>query len=495
MRAPHERFTSEWSFVLTALGITLGTGNVWRFPRIIAQEGGVFLIPWAAGLALVCYPLLVGEAALGQRVRLGVVGAFASLGDPKRASMGTFLAFTTFATLCFDAVVCGWCIRYFLQALTRELFANPLAGQTYYHQIAWSRFAGTWDTIPYLVVALALTWTIVSRGLRRGIERLHRIAVPLVFAVLFVLAARGLTISGGASGLGHVFRIEWSRLLEPRLWYQGLLQAIGTSAAGWGWMLTYAGSIQPGTSRSRAVARVVLGCAIASLLATLALIPLAYGAEASEAVRRNLVSRAGGFMFVWVPTLLARASWGAIVAVPLYGALALATVLTLVAQLETVVRIGVDLGTDRVRIAGGLVGLAAVLGFPAAMSMAVLDAQSWICETLALLGPALVGLGITRYGAARLYREVFAPEPRPGIPRRAFALVFGVVAPLATVALVAGQLLGTLGSSTAPATALFAPTGLGTAVAGLLIALLVVRGFTPELVRRTFAHQIAGARE
>ncbi len=495
MRAPHERFTSEWSFVLTALGITLGTGNVWRFPRIIAQEGGVFLIPWAVGLALFCYPLLVGEAALGQRARLGVVGAFASLGDSKRAVLGTFLGLVTLGTLCIGAVVCGWCIHYFLQALTRDLFANPLAGQTYYHQIAWSRFAGTWDTLPYLVVALAVTWTIVSRGVRRGIERLHRVAVPLVFAVLFVLAARGLTITGEASGLGRVFRIDWARLAEPRLWYQGLLQAVGTTAAGWGWMLTYAGSMQPGTSRARAVAKVVAGCAIASLLATLALIPLAYGAEASEAVRRNLVSRAGGFMFVWVPTLLARVSGGAILAVLLYGALALATALTLVAQLETVVRIGIDLGTERVRISAGIAALTVVLGFPAAISMSVLDAESWVLETLALAGPALVGLGITRYGAERLYREVFVPEPHPGIPRRIFAIVFGVVAPLGSLWLVVAQLLGTFASSTAPATAFFAPTGLGTVMVGLVTAVLVVRSFTPELVRRTFEHQIAGPRE
>ena len=52
MRVAHERFDGEWSFVLTALGITLGTGNVWRFPRIIAQDGGVFLIPWFVGLLL-----------------------------------------------------------------------------------------------------------------------------------------------------------------------------------------------------------------------------------------------------------------------------------------------------------------------------------------------------------------------------------------------------------------------------------------------------------
>jgi NSS family neurotransmitter:Na+ symporter len=491
MRVAHERFDGEWSFVLTALGITLGTGNVWRFPRIIAQEGGVFLIPWFVGLLLFCYPLLVAEAALGQRVRQGLVGAFANLGDRRNASLGTFLAVTTLGTLCFDAVVCGWCIHYFVDALTHDLFASPLAGQTYYHQREWLEFAGTWDAVPFLVVALGVAWTVVSRGVRRGIERMHRFAVPLVFSILFVLAVRGLTIAGVAAGLGHVFRIDWWRLTEPHLWYRGLLQAVGTTAAGWGWMLTYSGSMAPGTNRARAVGRVVAGCVIASLLATLALIPLAYGAEVSDALRRNLVSRAGGFMFVWVPTLLGRVSWGSILAILLYGALALATVLTLVAQLETVVRIGVDLGAERVRLSGALALMAAVLGFPSARSMAVLDGQSWIFETLALAGPALVGYAITRYGAERLYREVFAPEARPGIPERVFKVMFAVVAPAGTALLLAGQVLSTFRTSTSPGVAAFAPTGLGTVMLGALVVAIVARAFTPAIVQRTFEGQIS----
>ncbi len=491
MRAPHERFQSEWSFVLAALGIALGTGNVWRFPRIIAQEGGVFLIPWCVCLVCFCYPLLLGEVALGQRVRLGLVGAFANLGNRRHAWIGTFLAIATLGTLCYVAVVCGWCFRYFVQSLSQELFASPLSGQIYYHQIEWRRFAGTWSAVPYQVVALALAWTAVSRGVRGGIERLHRVAVPLIFSILFVLAIHSVTLTGVAAGLGRVFGIQWSRLLEPHLWYRGLLQAVGTTAAGFGWMLTYAGSMPPGTRRSRAVARVIAGCAVASLLATVALVPLAYGSEIPDAVRRNLVSKAGGFVFVWVPTLLARVAWGPVLAILLYGALTLATVLTLVAQLETVSRIGIDLGAERVRIVSGLTLLAVILGLPAVLRMGALDAESWICESLLLVGAALMGYAITRYGAARLYQEVFAREDRPGLSQRLFRSFFGFWAPLGTAALLAGQALSTLGTSSAAGVAAFDPTGLGTLALGAVAVALFARWFTPELVSRTFAHQIA----
>ncbi len=40
-------FSSRWGIVLAGLGMAVGTGNLWRFPRIAAQNGGgAFLIPW-----------------------------------------------------------------------------------------------------------------------------------------------------------------------------------------------------------------------------------------------------------------------------------------------------------------------------------------------------------------------------------------------------------------------------------------------------------------
>ena len=46
-------FSSRWTLVLATLGMAIGTGNVWRFPRVMAQNGGgTFLIPWAIFLGI-----------------------------------------------------------------------------------------------------------------------------------------------------------------------------------------------------------------------------------------------------------------------------------------------------------------------------------------------------------------------------------------------------------------------------------------------------------
>ena len=48
-----EQFTSRWGLIASLLGMAIGAGNLWRFPRVAAQNGGgAFLIPWALFLFL-----------------------------------------------------------------------------------------------------------------------------------------------------------------------------------------------------------------------------------------------------------------------------------------------------------------------------------------------------------------------------------------------------------------------------------------------------------
>jgi NSS family neurotransmitter:Na+ symporter len=60
------RFSSRFAFLVSALGIAVGTGNIWRFPRIAASNGGdegagSFLIAWITFLFLWSIPLIIVE--------------------------------------------------------------------------------------------------------------------------------------------------------------------------------------------------------------------------------------------------------------------------------------------------------------------------------------------------------------------------------------------------------------------------------------------------
>ena len=84
--AKPETFSSRWGLIVTGLGMAVGTGNLWRFPRIAAQNGGAaFLSPWVIFLFIWSLPLLIAEFGLGRGARRGVVGAFATFVGTKFA--------------------------------------------------------------------------------------------------------------------------------------------------------------------------------------------------------------------------------------------------------------------------------------------------------------------------------------------------------------------------------------------------------------------------
>ena len=104
-----ETFTSRWSLLLAALGMAVGTGNIWRFPRVIAQNGGApFLIPWIIFLFLWSIPLLMIEFGIGKKTRMGTIGAFGRLMGANYAWLGAFVGFCSMAIMFYYSVVAGW---------------------------------------------------------------------------------------------------------------------------------------------------------------------------------------------------------------------------------------------------------------------------------------------------------------------------------------------------------------------------------------------------
>jgi len=110
----------------------VGTGNIWRFPRIAATNGGdegagAFLVAWVIFLFLWSIPLIIAEYIMGRKSRKGTVGAFVSLVGGKFAWMGGFVGLVTTAITFYYSVVVGWCIYYFIQMLSKPLPATTEA--------------------------------------------------------------------------------------------------------------------------------------------------------------------------------------------------------------------------------------------------------------------------------------------------------------------------------------------------------------------------------
>src|SRR5919106_3590097 len=185
-----EVFASRFTFVAAAIGMAVGTGNIWRFPREAGLNGGgAFLIALVVANLVWAIPILMSESLLGSRSRLGTVGAFRDFMGRRFAWMGGFMGFVTVGIMFYYSVVCGWSIRYFVYAITGRFQPGTDT------QGLWDGFTGTpWQTILFHAISIGLVGLIVYRGLKRGFEAILKYSIPFLFVLLVILALRAMTL-------------------------------------------------------------------------------------------------------------------------------------------------------------------------------------------------------------------------------------------------------------------------------------------------------------
>jgi NSS family neurotransmitter:Na+ symporter len=170
--AGKQRFSSQLGFFLSVLGIAVGTGNIWRFPRIAAQNGGeegagAFLVAWLVFLFVWSIPLIMIEYVWGRTHRVGVVATFIKVGGERFAWMGAFVAFVASAITFFYSVVVGWCLYYLFQSITQ-----PLPLTTEEAMSVWEDYQrGGWPLL-FHGMAMGLGALAISKGVR-SIERVN----------------------------------------------------------------------------------------------------------------------------------------------------------------------------------------------------------------------------------------------------------------------------------------------------------------------------------
>ncbi|MGB5400363.1 MAG: sodium-dependent transporter, partial [Thermoanaerobaculia bacterium] len=182
-----EQFSSRWGLILATLGMAVGTGNIWRFPRIVATNGGgAFLVAWVVFLFIWSVPLMIVEFSFGKRGRKGTVGSFIAMAGKGSGWMGGWVALCATAIMFYYSVVAGWCLRYFAAAVQGGLTGENSIG-------FWESYAGSGLAWVTNAIALGLAITVVWFGVR-GIEKVAKVLIPSLFVLVLMLAIRAVTL-------------------------------------------------------------------------------------------------------------------------------------------------------------------------------------------------------------------------------------------------------------------------------------------------------------
>ena len=167
-----QRFSSRIAFILCAMGIAIGTGNIWRFSRIAANTGGeegagAFLFAWVVFLFLWSVPLIIAEYAIGRKTRMGVIGSFVKIAGEKFAWMGAFVAFVATAITFFYSVVIGWCLYYFVRMATGDLPQSVDSAME-----IWNNYQDSYWPLFFHAIVMCLGTLAIWKGVK-SIERVN----------------------------------------------------------------------------------------------------------------------------------------------------------------------------------------------------------------------------------------------------------------------------------------------------------------------------------
>ncbi len=373
MNEKKDQFTSRFGLIAAALGMAIGAGNIWRFPRLAGQYGGSFLIPWFLFLFLWSIPLLIVEFSMGKGTRLGVIGAFKKIAGKNYTWMALFISICTTAILFYYSVVTGWSLKFFLLSLSGDLLKLD-------YNVYWTQYTSSvYQPLLFHIISALIASAVIYKGITNGIEKFSKIIVPALYLLLIAAAVRAVTLPGAGEGLHYYFSFSWSDLSNYKVWLDGLSQSAWSTGAGWGLLLTY--SVYAGKDVNVVENSIYAGIGnnIASIIAGLAIIPAVFALSLStEAAHTALAAGNQGLAFITIPQIFSKMSGGSVFSIVFFLALFFAALSSMIAMLELAVRVLMDFGMARKSSVVVIFVLIVIAGAPSAVSIDFFDNQDWV---------------------------------------------------------------------------------------------------------------------
>ena len=293
------QWSSRFAFLMASIGAAVGLGNLWRFPFQTGQNGGsAFVIVYILCVALIAYPIMMGEIAVGRRKRLSAVGSTAGLAaDLGRTrawgAVGFLGLLATYLVMTVYCVIAGQVIAYAAMSFA-GVFSGAASGASlpFYDGAAMSIL---WQTI-----FLAVTMIIVAAGLRGGVERFGNIVMPVFFVMIAALSVYALATGDASKALDYLFAPRFDEI-TPAVVLAALGQAFFSLSVGGGAMLTY-GAFLDRKENIGSNAAIIAGADTAvAVVAGLVIFPVVFAHGLDPAAGMSLIFNALPRVFATMP--------------------------------------------------------------------------------------------------------------------------------------------------------------------------------------------------
>jgi NSS family neurotransmitter:Na+ symporter len=328
----HEVWTSRTAFMMATIGAAVGLGNLWRFPYIAGANGGAgFVLVYLGCVFLLGLPVMLAEMVIGRRGQQSAVGTMKTLVERRGRSpfwkvIGWFSLAVPFVGLSYYAVVAAWSLDYLSLAVTGAF--EGLTGETSAARFE-TQIGQPLRQLFLHAAFIGMSVWVVANGLHGGIERIAKIVMPALFAILLFLVGYNIFRADFGQAFAFLFTPDFSKL-DMQAILMALGQALFSISIGVGVLITYSAYLPKDFSLTQSAAIICIGDTGVALLAGLAIFPVVfqYGLSAGEGP---------GLIFVTLPIGFGQMPGGTIIGALFFLLLFFAAYTTAIGMLEPVV--------------------------------------------------------------------------------------------------------------------------------------------------------------
>lgn len=405
-----EKFSSRLGFILISAGCAIGLGNVWRFPYIVGKYGGAaFVLIYLLFLLILGLPIMVMEFSVGRASGASVAQSFDKL-ESKGQKWHWYKYFGmagNYLLMMFYTTIGGWMLQYFIKMITGKFERLDAEGVS---NVFSGMLKQPVNMSAFMIIVVVTCFSICGLGLQKGVEKITKLMMIMLLALMIILAVRSFTLPNAEAGLRFYLYPDFGKMIEYGLFdtiSAAMGQAFFTLSLGIGSIAIFGSYIGRERSLTGEAICVTSLDTFVALIAGLIIFPacFAYGVDPGEGP---------SLIFITLPNVFNAMEGGRIWGTLFFLFMLFAAVSTIIAVFENIISFAIDLtGCSRKKAVIGniisiiILSMPCVLGFnlwsdftPFGAGSNVLDLEDFIVSNNLLSIGSLVYLLFctSRYG-------------------------------------------------------------------------------------------------
>ncbi|WII94496.1 sodium-dependent transporter [Moraxella haemolytica] len=400
MSVQRESWSARSGFILAAIGSAVGLGNIWRFPYVSYENGGgAFFIPYLIALATAGFPLLFLDYVVGQKYRGAPPTAYGRM-VKSAEGVGWWQVLVCSVIGIYYASVLSWAGQYTLYSFSQAWGEDT---ESFFFNHYLQNGSGLDFTfVPSLFIGVVVVWAIVLfimyGGIRKGVELVNKIFIPLLVVMFAIMVIQAVRLPGAVEGLNTFFTPNWAAMANPKVWLAAYGHVFFSMSIGFGIMVTYSSYLKKNANLTGSGLMVGFANSSFEILAGIGIFSvLGFMAAASGKPVAEVVSGGIGLAFVAFPKIISSmGDAGTIIGVLFFASLFVAGL----TSMASIIQVPISAVEDKfgwshkkaVTIVGGISAIISIVLFSTKTAITFVDIIDHFANNIGVVFGAILSI-------------------------------------------------------------------------------------------------------